>query len=55
MCWLSVVVASGCYSLVAVFGLLIVASSLVAERGLKDALASAVAACELYSCGGLGA
>ena len=47
----SLVVVSGCYSLVVVRGLLIAVASLVAEHGLQGSWASVVAAWGLSICG----
>ena len=48
---LSLVLASRCYSLVVVHGLLIVVASLVAEHGLQAVWASVVVGAGLWSTG----
>ena len=48
---LSLAVASGVCSLVAVYGLLIVVASLVAEHRLQSTQASVIVVCGLSSCG----
>ena len=49
-CVLSLAVASGGYSLVAVHGILIVVASLVVEHGLQGTWTSVVVVCGFRSC-----